>query len=195
VSSFESFKRAVLQIDNDYWKRIQDNKHKYRTNCFSLHYTFKLPRPDLTRTPGVKERPTPIKRLPNSPLFPGAPSVTPLQRGPNSNILGADDRLTPAKQQHHMSLGLCLAANLDTWPGLALDHQLDPQVAWGHVQRNSKYLWNQLRCQKMWGQFTRLPSTNWEKSPKSRGCYSSGPKIPSHPTILKFGLRGFLGVS
>jgi len=131
MSSFEGFKRAVLQIDNDYWKRIQDNKHKSRMNCFSPHYTFKSPRSDLTRTPGVKERPTPIERLPNFPSFPGAPSVTPLQRGPNSNILEVDGRFTPAKQQCYMILGLCLVANLDTWPGLALDHQLDPPSSLG----------------------------------------------------------------
>ena len=32
VLSFEGFKRAVLQIDNDYWKRIQDNKKRLQTN-------------------------------------------------------------------------------------------------------------------------------------------------------------------
>jgi len=87
---FESFKRAVLWINNDYWIRIQDNKHKSRMSCFFPHYTFKLPRPDLTRTPRVEERHTPIERLPNSLLFPRVPSVTPPQRGLNSNILRAD---------------------------------------------------------------------------------------------------------
>ena len=77
VSSFERFKRAVLRIDNDYWKRIQDDKHKSRTNCLPPHYTIRSPRPDLTRTPGIEERPNHIERLPSSPSFPGAPSVTP----------------------------------------------------------------------------------------------------------------------
>jgi len=108
VSSFKGFKRAVLWIYNDYWKRIQENKHKSRMNRFPLHHTFKSPGLDLTRTPGVKERPIPIERLLNSPLFPGALSVTLPQRGPNSKILGADSQLTLAKQQCCMSLGLCL---------------------------------------------------------------------------------------
>ena len=46
MSSFEGFKRVVLRIDNDHWKRIQDNKNKSRTNRFPSYHTLKPPRPE-----------------------------------------------------------------------------------------------------------------------------------------------------
>ena len=56
ISSFEQFKRVVLQIDNDYWKRIQDDKNKLQTN-WNLQYPLpKPPRPEPVRPLGDEEK-------------------------------------------------------------------------------------------------------------------------------------------
>jgi len=32
VSTFEGLKRAVIRIDNDFWKRQQEKKHKFQAS-------------------------------------------------------------------------------------------------------------------------------------------------------------------
>ena len=39
VSMFEGFKRVVLHINNNHWKRIQDDKNKLQNNC-PFHSTY-----------------------------------------------------------------------------------------------------------------------------------------------------------
>ena len=102
VLSFEGFKRAVLQIDNDYWKRIQDDKKRLQTNQFFQHHLTKPLRTEPSQALGAKER---APRLP-SPLRVSFSSLS--QRSSISNILEADRRLTPVEWQQQMDLGLCL---------------------------------------------------------------------------------------
>jgi len=108
MSSFKGFKRAVLQIDNDHWKRIQDDKNKSKTNRFPSYHTPKPPRPEWARTPGTEDKPGPTERLARPPPSLGTSSISPTQKSPSSNILGADGWLTPVERQCHMNLGLCL---------------------------------------------------------------------------------------
>ena len=39
LSIFESLKKAVLKINNNYWRRILDDNHKKRTVCTLQNYT------------------------------------------------------------------------------------------------------------------------------------------------------------
>ena len=39
LSTFESLKKAVLKINNNYWRRISDDNHKKRTVCTLQNYT------------------------------------------------------------------------------------------------------------------------------------------------------------
>jgi len=105
---FEDFKRAVLEIDNDYWKRAQDNRNKFRTSQPSQYHAPKLPRSELTRAPGAEERTSYTKRISRCPVSPGNLPPIPPQRSSISDFLGVDGRLTPVERQRRMSLGLCL---------------------------------------------------------------------------------------
>ena len=73
MSSFEGFKRAVLRIDNDYWKRAQDNRNKLRTSRPSQYHAPKLPRSEPTRAPGAKERASYTERISRHPVSLGNP--------------------------------------------------------------------------------------------------------------------------
>jgi len=44
VLTFEGLKRAVMRIDNDFWKRHQEEKHKFQTARLTQSYTPKPPR-------------------------------------------------------------------------------------------------------------------------------------------------------
>ena len=88
---FEGFKRAVLQIDNNYQKRIQNNRNKSRINCFYQYYASKPSRLKPSRTLGVKERTSPNKRMPRFLFFIGILSVFSSQRISSiSSILRVD---------------------------------------------------------------------------------------------------------
>ena len=102
ISLFEEFKRAVLCINNNYQKRIQDNKNKLQANCLSQYYASKLPKQESTKNPQTNKK---IPKFLSTSRTLSRP--IPL-RTPTSNILGVDDWLTPLEQQHYMSLGLCL---------------------------------------------------------------------------------------
>ena len=45
VSIFEGLKRAVMRIDNDFWKRHQEEKHKFQAARSTQSYLPKSPRP------------------------------------------------------------------------------------------------------------------------------------------------------
>ena len=64
VSSFEGFKRAVLCINNNYWKKVQDDKNK---SCTSHSPQYNLPKPlrqEPTRNPWSEEKTTMTERSP-----------------------------------------------------------------------------------------------------------------------------------
>ena len=102
ISSFEEFKRTVLQIDNNYWKRIQDDKNKSQTTCFFQYHISKLPKSEFIKTSSLKE-----KTLSFSSPFRASSSLL-LQKPPTNNILGANSQLILVEQQCHMNLGLYL---------------------------------------------------------------------------------------
>ena len=48
ISIFESLKKVVLKIDNNYWRRVSDNRQRYQTikvvqSCFSKDLKFETP--------------------------------------------------------------------------------------------------------------------------------------------------------
>jgi len=104
LSTFEGLKRAVMRIDSDYWRCVQDGKNKscqFRT--FQDHFS-KLPCTELNKTPtpertNVSERPARERgkfTLPeNSPPRLPRPSPSP---APPATILGPDGRLTPSER-------------------------------------------------------------------------------------------------
>ena len=97
VSTFEGFKRAVLCIDNDYWKRIQDDKNKPRNNR-SLHsHIPKTPRQEPIRNAWPEERTNTFEKSLKFPATLGTTSGPSPLRIPTSDVLGADGRLTPVE--------------------------------------------------------------------------------------------------
>jgi len=44
ISTFESLKRAVMRIDNDFWKRQQEERHKFQAARAIQGYIPKAPR-------------------------------------------------------------------------------------------------------------------------------------------------------
>ena len=107
MSSFKRFKRAVLQINNDYWKKVQNNRNKSRKNNSPQYHTPKLFRSE-SRTLGGEERTSPNKKTSRFLSAIETSSTSFVYRNSISNILGADSQLIPIKQQCHMNLGLCL---------------------------------------------------------------------------------------
>jgi len=109
--SFEEFKRAVLHIDNNYWKRIQNNKNKLWTSQPLQYQSQKVPRLKPTRPLGTGERANNTKQAPRysfsledtPPTFPLRPSI--------SNLLEIDSQLMLVEYQQCMSLGLCLCCS------------------------------------------------------------------------------------
>jgi len=110
LSSFEGYKRAVLRINNNFWRQIQDEKNKARIARTLQHHLPKPPRTENAHfTPD--SRPPPPERAP-----PGRPredtqlvSSAILENPPSSsNILGPDGRLTIEERTCRMNLGLCL---------------------------------------------------------------------------------------
>jgi len=113
VSMFEGLKRAVMRIDNDFWKRQQEEKYKFQASRAIQNYTPKAPRPIQERPPPALESLTstdkllqdhnwrPLTQYPSSSHTKQSPSGT-------SSILGPDGRLTPIERQRRMNLGLCM---------------------------------------------------------------------------------------
>ena len=112
VSSFEGLKRAVLRIDNDYWKRQQEEKSKVRVNRNLQSYPPKPPRVEINRLPYLPEGssiPDCWSRERPSSLNTTSPSTCPDHpQSSINNILGPNERLTAAKRQRCLTLGLCM---------------------------------------------------------------------------------------
>jgi len=45
ILSFEGLKRAMMRIDNNYWKCQQEEKNKLQTACILQNHTPRLPNP------------------------------------------------------------------------------------------------------------------------------------------------------
>jgi len=63
VSSFEGFKRAVMRIDNNYWRRIQEDKNKQHPIRPTQTYSPRILKPDPNRPTTLDEATTPIEQL------------------------------------------------------------------------------------------------------------------------------------
>jgi len=64
VSMFEGLKRAVMRIDNDFWKCQQEEKHKFQALRVTQGYTPKVPRPIQGRPPPALESLISTDKLP-----------------------------------------------------------------------------------------------------------------------------------
>ena len=64
ISMFEGLKRAIIRIDNDFWKRQQEEKHKFQASRAIQGYTPKVPRPIQERPPPTLESPISTDKLP-----------------------------------------------------------------------------------------------------------------------------------
>jgi len=64
ISMFEGLKRAIMRIDNDFWKRQQEEKHKFQASRAIQGYTPKVPRPIQERPPPTLESPISTDKLP-----------------------------------------------------------------------------------------------------------------------------------
>jgi len=111
LSTFEGLKRAVMRIDSDYWRRVQDGKNKSRQLRSLQDHNSKLPRtePNKSLTP---ERTNVVKRPARERAKYSLPEISlprpPLTPSPSATILGPDGRLTPLECQRHLDMGLCM---------------------------------------------------------------------------------------
>jgi len=64
ISTFEGLKRAVMRINNDFWKRQQEEKHKFQASRATQGYASKAPRPIQGRPPPALESLTSTDKLP-----------------------------------------------------------------------------------------------------------------------------------
>jgi len=112
MSSFEGLKRAVLRIDNDYWKCYQEEKNKLQVvHTLQNH----LPRTSQTEPNNSLNPPERLtypdqwscnrSKPPNPTPLPSHPNYPQL---PSSNILGPNGCLTTVERQYCLSLGLCM---------------------------------------------------------------------------------------
>ena len=130
ISTFEGYKRAVLKVDNDYWKKKQDDNNKLKLmQALQSRLSKNLnkipskssPNPSKDNTtasssgnnnnsssnsnkkPGFK--PNPAKKPSNQAS--GSGSASPSSSS-ISDKLGPDGKLTQAERQRRVSQGLCL---------------------------------------------------------------------------------------
>ena len=94
-----------MRIDNDFWKRQQEEKHKFQALRATQGYVPKAPRPVQERPSPALESPTSTDKLSQDynwgPLtqYPSS-SRTEQSLSDTSSILGPDGQLTPIKRQH-----------------------------------------------------------------------------------------------
>ena len=112
TSTFEGLKRAVLRIDNNYWKRSSNEDGKHRT----IHAPSDIsPRPLRIDQYNPTPRATPTTP-PNRVTWERVRTIPPRVPIPHpepsgSSLitrLGPDGQLTPAEHQRRMNLGLCM---------------------------------------------------------------------------------------
>ena len=110
---FKGLKRAVVRINNDFWKPQQEERYKFQALRAIQGYAPKAPRPIQGRPPPALESPTLTDKLPQDcnwgPLtqYPSSSHTEQLPSG-TSSILSPDDQLTPIERQCCMNLGLCM---------------------------------------------------------------------------------------
>jgi len=95
ISTFEGLKRAVMRIDNDFWKHQQEEKHKFQALRATQGYVPKAPRPIQGRPPPALESLTSTDKLPrdhNQGPLTQYPSSSHTEQSPSgtSSILGPD---------------------------------------------------------------------------------------------------------
>lgn len=112
ISTFEGLKRAVLRIDNNYWKRTLEEPNKPRTThspqtpMFQMskieqkHTTPPASLPNLTSRTTQERARLPLSRTPTP--YTGTSAST------STNKLGPDGQLTPLERQRRMDYGLCM---------------------------------------------------------------------------------------
>ena len=61
---FEGLKRAVMRIDNDFWKCQQEKRHKFQAARAVQGYIPKAPRPTQGRPSSTSESPALTDKLP-----------------------------------------------------------------------------------------------------------------------------------
>ena len=127
TSHFEGLKRAILQIDNDYWKRHLEEKKKFSTSRATTYAPSRIPRQEWRPTivlteghptytqPSVERTRPSTSRIPTSSLEHSNTNPT--------TILGPDSRLTPAERQRRLSLGLCMCCGQPGHLARACPHQ------------------------------------------------------------------------
>jgi len=102
-----------MRIDNDFWKRHQEEKHKFQAARSMQSYFPKSPRPTQGRPSPAQDGLTPSDKAPwdcvqrSSPQT-SSPSRVELSSSTTVSFLGPDGRLTPAERQHCMNMGLCM---------------------------------------------------------------------------------------
>jgi len=91
---FEGLKRAVLKIDNDFWKCHQEDKNKLQISCTLQGHILKTSRPELGQTPSFSERPAILDQVSREGTKPSTLLIFPscLENPPPllGNILGPD---------------------------------------------------------------------------------------------------------
>ena len=109
LSSFEGYKRAVMRVDDNYWRQVQDDKNKINMACTLQHHLPRFPKPEnhrsaLTNRPKTLE-PPPLsqQRAWNSP----SPTQS-TEPSSSPGILGPNGHLTAVERNRRLSLGLCL---------------------------------------------------------------------------------------
>jgi len=109
-------KRAVIRIDNDFWKRHQEEKHKFQAARSMQSYLPKLPRPTQRRPSPAQDGLMPSDKAPRDHVQGSSPQTSfPSRVEPSLSttvsFLGPDGRLTPAECQRHMNMGLCICCS------------------------------------------------------------------------------------
>ena len=109
MSTLEGLKRAVIRIDSDYWRRVQDGKNRSHLARPPQDSSLRSNKPDYPKSTTVNRLPPPERPVRDQPrLYPSSiPAPMQLFSSPVSP-LGSDRHLTPTEHQHCMDLGLCL---------------------------------------------------------------------------------------
>ena len=112
TSHFKGLKRAVLWIDNNYWKHHLEEKKKFSTFHATTYTLSRIPRQEWRPTIALTEghptytQPSVERTRPSTSRIPTF-SLEHSNTNPTT-ILGPDDQLTPAERQRRLSLGLCM---------------------------------------------------------------------------------------
>jgi len=135
LSSFEGYKWAVMRIDNNHWKYIQEEKNKAHMACTLQNYLPQTPWIELTRGIadersihlewGQKDRSRAsrsggIHQLAEHPVL------------PRTSTLGPDSRLITIEYTHWITLGLCLCYGQSSYLGQSCPRQFrrSSMVVW-----------------------------------------------------------------